>query len=522
MRVRLVPFPAATAAALALAVAGCGGGGDGSGGDPASLVPPQAPVFVEATVLPQGETKSNIESLASGVAGIDNLGQLLLEKAEQAGTKSGEPFDYAKDVEPWLGEKAGLYLESYDGEDFSGHGIAVQATDTGAAQEFIDRFVRSDNGGGLEEASYEGIDYKIEPKDGEAVGIVGDFVVFAESDKSFRAMVDAWDGESLAGENSFSSATSTVPSGSLADVFVDIGGLIEESGGSVDPETRQLLESAGIEPKEATAVASLVPGSDRIEIDVSTNVAGESAPAGDASELLSSMPGGSLAALASADFGERFGEAIDSLDRNGIPGQIPPNELKKTMSAAGLDLEKIAGTIGDVAVFAQGNSQRNLTGAVVMETTGSREATNTVSNIGLLLRASGTSGVTALSGKATGFSIRDPELGRQPLVVAARGDRIAISYGLAASAQALSAGSGSTLGDNPEYREAVSALGGTPISGFVNGPAAVALAKNLIPPADAAGFKEVRPYLDKVGYLAIGAGSSGDEATAKLIVGLGK
>ncbi len=234
------------------------------------------------------------------------------------------------------------------------------------------------------------------------------------------------------------------------------------------------------------------------------------------------MPGGSFAALASADFGKRFGEAIDSLDKNGIPGQIPPNELKKTMSAAGIDLEKIAGSIGDVAVFAQGNSERNLTGAVVMETTGSREATNTVSNIGLLLRASGTAGVTALSGKATGFSIRDPELGRQPLVVAARGDRIAISYGLAASAQALSAGGGSTLGDNPEYREAVSALGGTPISGFVNGPAAVALAKNLIPAADAAGFEEAGPYLDKVGYLAIGAGSSGDEATAKLIVGLGK
>jgi len=38
-------------------------------------------------------------------------------------------------------------------------------------------------------------------------------------------MVDASDGESLAGEDSFSSATSTVPSGSLADVFVDIGGL---------------------------------------------------------------------------------------------------------------------------------------------------------------------------------------------------------------------------------------------------------------------------------------------------------
>jgi hypothetical protein len=522
MSVRLVLFLAAIAAALGLAVAGCGGGGDGSGGDPASVVPPKVPVFIEATILPQGEMKSNVESLASGVAGIDDLGELLVEKAEQSATNSGEPFDYAKDVEPWLGERAGVYLESYDGEDFTGYGVAVQVTDTGAAQDFIDRFVKADSGGDLEGGSYEGVDYKVEPKDGEAFGIIGDFVAFSKSEKSFRAMVDASDGESLAGEASFSDATSAAPGGSLADVFVDIGGLIEESGGAVDPEAQQFLESAGIEPKEATAVASLVPGSDRIEIDLSTDVTRESPPAGDASELLASLPGDSFAALASAGFGKRFGEAIDSLDKNGIPGQIPPNQLKTTMSAAGIDLEKIAASIGDVAVFAQGNSDRNLTGAVVMETTGSGEATNTVSNIGLLLRASGTPGVTALSGRATGFSVRDPELGRRPLVVAAQGDRIAISYGLAASAQALSAGSGSTLAANPEYREAVAALGSTAISGFVNGPAAMALANNLIPPADAAGFEEARPYLDKVGYLAIGAGSSGDAATAKLIVGLGK
>jgi hypothetical protein len=522
MKARLVLFPAAIAAALGLAVAGCGGDGGGSGGDPASVVPPGAPVFVEATILPQGETRTNFESLAGSVAGIEDLGGLLVERTEQAAAESGESLDYAKDVEPWLGEKAGVYLESYDGADFSGYGIAVQTTDTGAAQAFIDKFVKSDSGRDLERASYHGVDYRLEPKDGQAIGVVGDFVVFAESEKGFRAMVDAADGESLAGEDSFASAISAVPADSVADVFVDIGGLIEESGGAVDPEARQFLESAGIEPKEATAVASLVPGSDRIEIDVSTNVAGEGRPSGDASELLSSLPGGSFAALASTDLGKRFGEAIDSLDRNGIPGQIPPNELKKTMSAAGIDLEKIAGSIGGVAVFARGNSERNLTGAVVIETTGSREATNTVSNIGLLLRASGTAGVTALSGESTGFSIRDPELGRKPLVVAARGDRIAISYGLAASAQALSAGSGSTLAANPEYREAVSALGGTPISGFVDGPAAVALARNLIPPTDAAGFEAARRYLDKVGYVAIGAGSSGDEATAKLIVGLGK
>ena len=74
-----------------------------------------------------------------------------------------------------------------------------------------------------------------------------------------------------------------LPDGSLADVFVDIGGLIDQSGGSVDPDAEQFLDSAGIDPDEATAVASLVPGSDQVEIDFSSDLSGENPPTGDAS-----------------------------------------------------------------------------------------------------------------------------------------------------------------------------------------------------------------------------------------------
>ena len=66
----------------------------------------------------------------------------------------------------------------------------------------------------------------------------------------------------------------------------------------------------------------------------------------------------------------------------------------------------------------------------MLTTENAKEATNTVANIGLLLRATGTPGVTAISGKASGFSVRSAELGAKPLVVAAEGERIAISYGL--------------------------------------------------------------------------------------------
>jgi len=69
---------------------------------------------------------------------------------------------------------------------------------------------------------------------------------------------------------------------------------------------------------------------------------------------------------------------------------------------------------------------------------------------------------------------------------------------------------------------AVSALGTTPISGFVDGPAALSLASALIPADEKADLAEARPYLDKIEYLAIGGGSADGLATAKLIAGIRK
>jgi hypothetical protein len=520
VKVRLVLILAAALAAFA--VAGCGGSSDSSSGtSPAAVAPPQAPVYVEVAVRPEGKLKSNVESLARSIGGIDDLGNLIVSELEQSASDSGEEFDYAKEVEPWLGERAGIFLDKYDGDDFTGYGVAVQTTDAEATQGFVDKQAKSDEGP-AEDGSYEGVDYKIERDDGMTVGVLDDFLVFAEDEQTFKAMVDASNGESLDDEDTFASAFDAASSGSFADVFVDIGNLIEQSGGKIDPDAQQFLDSAGINAREATAVASLIPGSDQIEIDLSSDLGGQNPPSGDASDLLGSLPADSFAAIAAPEFGKRFEEAIDQIDANGIPGQIPAGQFKSGLKEAGIDVEKIAASIGDLGVFAVGNSESSLGGAAVLTTEDSQEATNTVSNIGLLLRASGTPGVTAISGKASGFSIRSEDLGPQPLVIAAQGERIAIAYGLPAAKQALATDSGQTLADSSAYKEAVGSLGGTPISGFVDGPAALKLAAALIPAGEKKGFLEAKPYLTKIDYLAIGSGSSGDQATAKLIAGIGK
>ena len=233
------------------------------------------------------------------------------------------------------------------------------------------------------------------------------------------------------------------------------------------------------------------------------------------------MPANSIAAIGVGDLGENVGEAIDTIDEQGIPGEVPPNQLKKALEEAGIDIDQIAGNLGDAAVFAQGRSEATLSGALVIEAKDADEARNTVSNIGTLLRSSGTPGVTAISGKATGFSVRSAELGAQPVVVAAKDDRIAVGYGLPATLAGLEAGSGATLAKTKAYNEALDALGSTPITGFAAGAPALRLVEGLLTdPEEKAELEELTPYLSKVPFLAIGSETKGDVVQAKLILGV--
>jgi len=517
VKLRLVPLTL-LAALAALVVAGCGGSDDsgGSSSDAATLAPATAPVFIDFTIRPEGATKTNIEDLAKKLAGVNDLGDLIVEELENSASEDGEELDFEKEVEPWLGERAGLFLQEYEDEDFEGYGAAIQTEDEDEAREFVDKQVENSDES-AEDGSYEDVDFKVQ-EDETTIGVFDGFVVFAENEAIFKSMVDASKGDNLAGEEDFNDAMGSVPDDSAADVFVDIGGLIQEAGNEIDSDTQAFLDSAGLEPREATAVASLVPGSDNVEIDISSDLSGDNPPSGDASELLGSLPGTAVGALAADEFGKRFSEGIDKIDKEGIPGEVPPNQLKKSLKEAGVDLEAIANSIGDIGVYVTGNSEKTLAGALVMEAEDETQATNTVSNIGLFLRKAGIPGVTKLSEGATGFSIRSPELGRQPVVVAAKGDRIVIGYGLASALSAFQEAN-KTLADNPAFQEAESALGSTPITAFVDGPSALNLAQAIVPSGDEE-FEEAEQYLKKVDYIAIGSEASGDLATAKLILGV--
>jgi len=511
LRIRLTI--AAFVALLVVVVAGCGSGSGGDGSDNgssgsgagsglAAFAAPGSVVFAEAELKPTGELKSNADSVAKKLTGEASLQDFVASKLEKAAREEGKSLDYATEVEPWLGDRGGVAFERVAEGELSEPVIAVETTNAKSAQAFVDKRTAGDK------------------KSASEIGLVGETLVVAASEKEFKAAVKASEGESLGDEDRFQKTMEAASSGSLADVYIDLGRIVDQSEDEADPPTKEVLQSAGIDPSEATAVASVIPQAEQVEIDVSSELAGNKASSGDVSKLLGSLPASSFAALGFAGFSEQFEEAIDNLDEEGIPPDLEPGELKSAMAQAGIDLDKIAESLSEAAVFIEGNDEDSLGGAMVVTAT-SGEAAQAIGSLGALLRAANVPGITAVSGQASGFSISSTEFGKKALVVVGKGDRVAIGYGLQQAIAGLNAGSGATLSGTPAYKAAVSALGKTPISGFVDGPAALQLAEAVVPRSKK-DFWEVAPYLKKISYVGIGSGSNGELATAKIIAGIGK
>jgi Protein of unknown function (DUF3352) len=510
------------AALIALLVAGCGGSSSsGGGGDPATLAPASAPVYLEANLAPDSGESEALNELTQKILGIDNLGEFVAEELEKSALGEGQKFSFEDEVEPWLGEKAGMYLAGYDGDDFHGYGVAVETTDSGEAEEFIEKRVEAD-GEKDETGEFEGDKYYVSSDDGSVLGLIGDYLAVGETKADFEAMVKTSEGEGLNEAAQFKEAEETLPAAGIGSVYVDIGGLIEEAKGQIPPETQAGFELLQIEPRNATAVASVVPHSEQVEIDFSTNLGKATAPTGDATALLESLPATATVGFASPEFGKSFGESIDELNENGIAGQVPPGQFNAAMESIGINPDQIAESLGDVAGFVEGSSQASLGGALLIEANDPTEAKNTVSNIGLLLKGTGTEGVGLLKSKeATGFTVHSAELGAQPLIVGAAGEKIVIAYGSKAAAQALRSNA-KTLGTTADFEAAKDALGSTPVTAYVDGGSALKLVEALLSPTERAEFSQAKPYLQKISYAAIGSESKGAATAAKMIVGLGK
>src|SRR3954469_15908482 len=161
------------AAAFAVPIAGCGGEASSSSAgattDPAAFLPAAAPVYVEAQVRPEGDLKANVTTVAGKILHTQDPGGKLVALIDKGLKDNGA--SYAKDVEPWLGQRLGLAVTGVKAAG-GPHGpdldlaAAIAAKDDDAAKAFVT------SRKGVVEREYRDVKYQYKADDDLAAAVV--------------------------------------------------------------------------------------------------------------------------------------------------------------------------------------------------------------------------------------------------------------------------------------------------------------------------------------------------------------
>jgi Protein of unknown function (DUF3352) len=501
---------AVAAACAALVAAGCGGGGGEpttvalTGPDPATLAPADAPFFAESVARPEGEVKDALDGALSKLLATDDPGGFIVDQLDKALAEGKTRLTYEEDVAPWLGERAGIFFETFTDRNADGAAV-VDTTDPAAAQRAIDKAAAADKTP-ERNRTYKGVDYKVDHK-GTAAGMVGDFAVFG-TEVAFRDAVDASRGSSLADSGEFRSELGAAPDGQVAFVFADPRRVVDalEKAGQV---TAAEVAAAGPQLQtllSAPVAASVGATADQLSIEASA-AASSSAPAPQESPLLRQFPSDSWFAFAASDAGRFYGQALAQGGAAAFP------------RALGFDLgSELGHWAGDVGGFVGGTSLFGLGGALVVETSDEQASAQTLAKLRDALSRDQSVTVSPLDSQGEqGFSLSPAGVPVQFQVVQ-RDGKVVAGLGDAVD-QAFSPSS--TLDDSGAFKSAVDALGGdfSPVTFLDFGPL-LQLIDGFPQAASDPGYKRAKPYLDHLDYLVLGGRAEGSRAAVRIVLGL--
>jgi hypothetical protein len=478
----------ATLAAVAV-LAGCGGGAAGGEDDPATLVPADAMLYTEVVVRPEGSLRDDALAAAGKVLVTDDPEARLRELFDRT---FADDLDYSRDVEPWLGERAAVWLSPAARDDDPGV-ILLAATDTEKAREALEGALDT-----VQERSHRGHDYLVDD-DEVAVGVIDDFVAIGR-EPNYRRTIDAADGDSLAETDEYADAVDELEDDRLAHFWVDSAAVLSRA-----QESEQLSQLVPLEDMPPV-VGSFTADGDHLGLEARVQSAGSFEPLleGGSTPLLQELPGDSWAAVGWSDVGDGLRRTVD-----GIGGAIGGLVIRRQLQDEyGLDLDRdLLDWIGDVGVFVRGTTPSTLDGGVVIQPTDEDAAADAFGRIvgAVQVEARRRAQPVAVPGADQAFELRGED---KPIVIARGSGLVVVTVGRAAAEAAL--GSGDRLGDTDLYSEAEDLVGMEP-SALVSMPAVLELV--------AAHEEAARPYLEAYSVVAAGV-TGGDEPVGRLVAGL--
>ena len=425
-------------AAIALAGGGCGSSASGTSIDPAKAVPAAAAVYAGAVVRPEGSLQS--AARAAGRA-LTNQADPYLRLLGALQTPGAPAPDFKRDVAPWLGPRAGVFLSSGGGSreaavarlltlvqqgllgssagssfPFAAHSVegalVLDTRDAAKARSFVAGLARH---AGAQTSSYRGTSYQL--ANGIAFAIVARLVVIG-TEPAVHAVIDTTSGSglSLARSPDYAKLQHSAPSGALAHLYANPGAFSESSDGTQSQGAASLLSLlAGQRLLDVSIVPS--PSSLAVDIDAaavtpdaSSDSAGLFAGSAAAGQALGELPGESWLAVGLSDVGKTLGansQALAGLSSLGslltgsgpqaatsglnikglLEGLLTP--LRALSSGSAKSRHELTGWMGSAGLFASGSGLLELKGGVVIDSTDPALSRIAVAKLATILRKGG-------------------------------------------------------------------------------------------------------------------------------------
>jgi hypothetical protein len=509
-----------TSLAIAVIAAGCGGSGGDPDADPASVVPARAPVYVEVTIDPDGETADEIKALSQKLAGTDKPGPELEKLFESAVNEDGGTFTWDGDVAPWIGDRLGVYVTQINasGEDADA-ALVAPTEDADKAKKFLEKDLADKDESDakapkVSEKTYKDTKYKVDTANDTAVAILGDYAVTG-TESAVKGGIDAHEGEGLADTDDFKKARDQVGSDAVGFGYVKLSALFSALG----PQGAAARAALGIVGD--TVAFGLDTETDAIRLETAS-IGAKGGTSGDPGQLLATLPGDSWLAAGTADIGTQIEQSLEQVGQlSALGGTDLDTILGQVERQLGIDVrEDVIAWMGDGALFVRGDTLSDIGGALVVQSTDAAKSTALIGKLRRLV--SQVPGASASSidqpGVDAGLTLRSAQI-PLPVHIAAAGDKFVIAVTDGALESALDPEQ--PLSDNAAFKAAGESLGdGISPAFFLD----VAPISKLVDETGAASqnadARKAREALDHLTTIAAGGKRDGDVQRGRAVVGV--
>jgi hypothetical protein len=490
---------------VAAVVAGCGSSAGSSSSELAAAVPRDALLYTEVTLRPSGATRDDALAAAGKILDTGAPAARIHELLQQAFAKADPPVDFSRDIDPWLGDRAGLWVGTPSGRGaVPPVGAVVQVRDEALARKKLAVLAAHD--GKPAKRSIDGEDYEVYRGDDPTAVAFRDGELLVGTEPAVKRMLTLADDGGLAKGAAYTKAVGSLEENRLVSFYMDTNRLLDLAELSNPQAAQQIAPLRRMIGKDALkpVVGEMTADGDKVALEFVG-----SAPRGGAgrfgglasltgADLLKALPESSWAAVAvpkaGATLQAAFAQLAGTLGSAAVRGQV--------RQATGLDLEQdVFSWIGDVGLFARGTTIGSVDGGVVIQVTDRDRAAAAFGKFVGLARTRG--GLdpkpVRVRGAASAFAVSPPR-SPKPIVLARSDDRMVLAFGAS-------------------YAKAVAALG----DGFV--PSMLFSFPAIASLVDSSGdtgadWSRARQYLRHLGVIATGTNADGDTLRSRIVLGL--